>query len=58
MSAPPITIDPEANIQLAARLMADHRIGCLPVVAGEELVGLVTETDVLHWVAGVKPASD
>jgi len=58
MSAPPITIDPDASIQLAARLMADHRIGCLPVVAGEELVGLVTETDVLHWVAGVTPASD
>src|SRR5262247_1861334 len=44
MSAPPITIDPDAEIQLAARLMADHRIGCLPVVADEELVGLVTET--------------
>ena len=53
MSAPPITIGPEAHIQLAARLMADNRIGCLPVVEGDELVGLLTETDVLHWVAGV-----
>jgi CBS domain-containing protein len=55
MSAPPITIDPEATVRLAARLMADHKIGCLPVVDGEELVGLVTETDVLGWVAGVNP---
>jgi len=55
MSAPPITIGPEASVQLAARLMADNRIGCLPVVEGEELTGLVTESDVLCWVAGVKP---
>lgn len=55
MSAPPITIGPGASVRLAARLMADHRIGCLPVVDGEELVGLLTETDVLHWVAGVLP---
>ena len=58
MSAPPITIGPEASVQLAARLMADHRIGCLPVVEGEELAGLVTETDVLCWVAGVKPGPE
>lgn len=58
MSSPAITIDPDASIQLAARLMADHRIGCLPVVEGEDLVGLVTETDVLHWVADVKPAPE
>jgi CBS domain-containing protein len=51
MSAPPITIGPDATIQLGARLMADHRIGCLPVVEGDELVGLITESDVLHWVA-------
>ena len=52
MSAPAITIGPEAAVQFAARLMADHKIGCLPVVEDGELVGLVTETDVLCWVAG------
>jgi CBS domain-containing protein len=55
MSTPPIVIDPDATVQLAARLMADHKIGCLPVVDGDELVGLLTETDVLCWVAGVVP---
>jgi acetoin utilization protein AcuB len=55
MARPPITIGPRAAVQLAARLMADHRIGCLPVVDGDELVGLITETDILHWVAGVSP---
>jgi CBS domain-containing protein len=33
--------------------MADKKIGCLPVVAGDELLGMLTETDVLRWVAGV-----
>lgn len=58
MSSPAITIDPDASIPLAARLMADHRIGCLPVIEGEALVGLITETDVLHWVADVRPQQD
>lgn len=55
MSAPPTTVDPDASVQLAARLMADRKIGCLPVVEETELVGLVTETDVLCWVAGTVP---
>jgi CBS domain-containing protein len=55
MSAPPIVIAPDATIREAAALMADRKIGCLPVVAGDELLGMVTETDVLRWVAGVAP---
>jgi CBS domain-containing protein len=55
MSSPPITIAPHASIREAAKLMADHKIGCLPVIEDGELAGLVTETDVLCWVAGVKP---
>ncbi len=55
MSAPPIVIDPEASVPRAAKVMAEHKIGCLPVVEGEKLVGLVTETDVLRWVAGLPP---
>jgi CBS domain-containing protein len=51
MSQPPIVIGPEASVRQAARVMAENKIGCLPVVEDEELVGLVTETDVLRWVA-------
>jgi CBS domain-containing protein len=51
MSQPPIVIGPDASIEQAARTMADAKIGCLPVVDGDELVGIVTETDVLRWVA-------
>jgi CBS domain-containing protein len=53
MSSPPIVIGPDATIREAALLMADRKIGCLPVVEGDALIGLVTETDVLRWVAGV-----
>jgi CBS domain-containing protein len=51
MSKPVITIPPDATAKEAARLMAEKKIGCLPVVEGEALVGLVTETDILRYVA-------
>ncbi len=53
MSQPPIVIGPEASVQEAARTMAEAKIGCLPVVEGEELVGMLTETDVLNYFAGL-----
>ena len=55
MSQPPITIGPDATVEEAARLMADHKIGCLPVADGDLLLGLVTETDVLRYFAGLPP---
>jgi CBS domain-containing protein len=55
MSTPPIVISPDATIDEAALVMAEKKIGCLPVVDGDHLLGMVTETDVLRWVAGVAP---
>ena len=52
MSTPPIVIPPEATIEAAAAVMAEKKIGCLPVLDGDEMVGLLTETDILRWVAG------
>jgi CBS domain-containing protein len=53
MSAPPVTIHPDATPEEAALVMAEKKIGCLPVVDGDDLVGLVTETDLLRYFAGV-----
>ena len=39
------TISPDAKLCEAVRLMMDKKIGCLPVVEGDHLVGLITETD-------------
>ncbi len=55
MSAPPITIAPDATVEEAAQMMADRKIGCLPVLEDERLLGIVTETDVLRYFAGVSP---
>jgi CBS domain-containing protein len=55
MSTPPIVVGPDATIEEAARIMAERKIGCLPVVDGEKLIGMLTETDVLAWVAGIAP---
>jgi len=43
-----ITVGPEADIREAVKLMLTHKIGCIPVVAGGELLGLITETDILR----------
>jgi len=51
MSDPPITIAPHASVQEAARLMMENKIGCLPVLEGSKLVGIVTESDMLKLVA-------
>ena len=53
MSSPPIVIDPEASVEEAALVMAERKIGCLPVVEGGRLIGMLTETDVLRYFAGV-----
>jgi acetoin utilization protein AcuB len=41
-----ITISEEAPLEEAARIMADNDIGGLPVMRGDRLVGIITETDI------------
>lgn len=55
MSAPPVTVRANETVRTAARIMAERKIGCLPVVSegSGELVGLVTETDVLRHFAAL-----
>ncbi len=56
MSEPPIVIGEEDTVEAAARVLAERKIGCLPVVDGDgKLVGMVTETDVLRYLAGLEP---
>jgi CBS domain-containing protein len=49
------TVRPDAPVAEAARLMVEHRISGLPVVDGDELVGIVTEGDFLRPDPGGKP---
>lgn len=49
-----ITISPAQAAREAAQVMVDNKIGALPVVSSGQLVGIITETDVLREFA--KPA--
>jgi proline dehydrogenase/CBS domain-containing protein len=42
-----ITVAPTTTIEEAAKLMAKYKIGAVPVVADGQLVGILTETDIL-----------
>jgi CBS domain-containing protein len=44
------TVKPETPIKEAAHLLAEKKIGCVPVVSNDTLVGLVTTTDILRYV--------
>jgi acetoin utilization protein AcuB len=43
-----ITVRPEADVREAARVIRDQKIGALPVVDGDRVVGMLTATDVVR----------
>lgn len=46
MASPVIAVDEECSLAGAARIMLDNRIGSLPVMRDDDLVGIITETDI------------
>ena len=44
----PITIAPSNTIVEAMNIMRDRKVGCLPVIKGKELIGIITEMDFLR----------
>jgi acetoin utilization protein AcuB len=48
MSTDVVTIHPLDTIERAAREIYDRKIGCLPVVADGELVGIITSQDMMR----------
>ncbi|MCS7251833.1 MAG: CBS domain-containing protein [Thermoflexus sp.] len=45
-----ITVTPDTPIVEAARLMLEHKIGGLPVVENDRVVGIITESDIFKMV--------
>jgi len=43
----PISVTPDTSVDEAARLVHEHRIGGMPVLDGEKLVGVITVNDLL-----------
>jgi acetoin utilization protein AcuB len=48
MSKRVITVEEDWPIEEAARVMIERKIGCLPIVRGNQLVGIITETDIFR----------
>lgn len=43
-----ISVGPDWPIEEAARVMVDRRIGCLPVVEDDKLIGIISDTDIFR----------
>jgi acetoin utilization protein AcuB len=54
MTSRVIVASPDTTVGEAARLLRGYTIGCVPVVDGKELVGIVTTSDLLDLL-GEKP---
>jgi CBS domain-containing protein len=54
MAMSPVTATPDLNAGDAAGLMAAHDIGALPIVEGEQLVGIVTDRDLVVRVLATR----
>lgn len=52
MTTKPVTVMPDASLQEAASLMRQHDIGSLIVQKGNDLMGVVTEYDLVHRAVG------
>ncbi len=48
MSHQPVAVGPDASVKEAAQLLLEHKVGGLPVVQDDKLVGIITETDILR----------
>lgn len=51
MTREPITISVNATIREAAKMMLQHKIGGLPVMDDDKLVGIITESDIFRVLA-------
>jgi acetoin utilization protein AcuB len=43
----PLSVSPDTEVEEAARLIYEHKIGGMPVMAGEELKGVITMLDLI-----------
>ncbi len=59
MSHPVYIVGEDCPLEDAAKIMVEKKIGCLPVMRGDKLVGIITETDIFkaftRMLAGGEP---
>jgi len=52
------TIHPEHSVREAVQIMIDKKVGCLPVVENGQLIGLLSESDCLRYLARLLDISE
>lgn len=55
MTPNPRTVTPDTSLKEAAKTILEMRVGGLPVVEGDRLIGIVTETDLLGTLVNLLP---
>lgn len=53
-----MTATPDMTIERAARILHDHKIGALPVVRNDKVVGIITITDLMEVLLNALGMSD
>ncbi len=53
-----VTVTEDVPLEDAARMMVDNAVGALPVVRGDQVVGIITETDVFRVLMEMMGARD
>ncbi|WP_119066098.1 CBS and ACT domain-containing protein [Aggregatilinea lenta] len=53
MRHPVHTVAPDCPLEEAARMMIEENVGCLPVVDQDQIVGIITDTDVYQTFVGL-----
>jgi acetoin utilization protein AcuB len=56
MTANPLTIAPTALVAKAARILLENKITALPVVENRELVGILTNSDLMRFIVNEYPS--
>lgn len=51
MTTDVVTVAPDAPLEEAAAMMVEHKIGSLPVLEDDRVVGIITETDIFKQFA-------
>ena len=52
MTADPVTVQASTSIEDVATVLADRGVSRLPVLDGDELVGIVSKHDIVRAIAG------
>ncbi len=53
MSGDVLTTTPQTSVEKAAMLMLDGSVGCLPVIEGEQLVGIISDKDIFRALVDI-----